>query len=60
MKHRKNELVILDGMTKNCVLGSGRFGVVGSKIAMDGGVWGQGVPSQRKIILPKIVPFYPG
>lgn len=52
-------LLILDGLTKNCVLSCGRFGVVGLKTAMEGGVGGQGVPKQRKIILPKTVSFFP-
>jgi uncharacterized protein YjlB len=53
-------LVIPDGLTKNCVLSSGRFGVVGAKTGKEGWVRGQGVPSQRKIILPRTVPFSPG
>jgi hypothetical protein len=52
-------LVILDGITNNCVLSSGRFGVVGSKTAMDSGVREQGVPNERKIILTKTVSFFP-
>jgi hypothetical protein len=53
-------LVVLDGLMKNCVLSSGRFGVDGPETAMEGLVRGQGVPNQRKIILPKTFPFFLG
>jgi len=52
--------MILDNLKKNCVLSSGRFGVVGPETAMEGLVSGQGVPNQRKIVLPRTVPFFPG
>jgi hypothetical protein len=53
-------LVILEGLKKNCVVSSGRFGLVGPKTAMEGLVNGQGVLNQRKIILTRTVPFFPG
>jgi len=52
-------LVIPDGLTKNCVISSGRFGVVGPKTSMEAWVRGQAVSNRKEVILLRRAPFLP-